>query len=52
MYLPTMLNGLTKPVMPKSARARLTTNIFPAFLNGCKNVDAQNVRLQILEIKI
>ena len=52
IYLPTILNGFTKPVILKSARARLTTNILPTFLSGFKNVDAQNVRVQILEIKI
>ena len=34
MYLPTILNGFKKLVTHKSARAKLTTNIFPTFLKG------------------
>ena len=32
-----MLNGFMKPVTHKSAKAKLTTNMFPTFLKGCKN---------------
>ena len=35
-YLPTILNGSTKLVKLKSAKARLTTNIFPIVLSGLR----------------
>ena len=34
-YLPIILNGFMKPVIHKSAKAKLTTNMFPTFLKGC-----------------
>ena len=38
-YLPTILNGSTKAVTHRSARARLTINMFPTVFRCCSSME-------------